>query len=84
MVLVEVVEVVVGKRQNCVDVASSTADRHTRLDLAEKGEPQRWVAPAAEALETVINASEPSVELDHVAPRLVYSGAVKSTRLVLS
>ena len=33
----EVEEHDVGKRHSCVDVASSSADRHTRLDLAETG-----------------------------------------------
>lgn len=52
----EVEEHDVGKRHNSVDVASSSADRHTRLDLAEKGESQRRLAPAAEELDAVIDA----------------------------
>ena len=82
----EVEEQSVGKRHSCFGAASSTADGHTRLDLAEKGEPQPWAVPAAAELKAELEASAPCVDLDQLDqldPRLVSSGAARSPRLAL-
>lgn len=79
----EVEEQSVGKRHSCFGAASSTADGHTRLDLAEKGEPQHGAVPAAAELKAELEASAPCVELDQLDPRLVSSCAARSPRLAL-